>query len=40
MANEPMQYLGVNRVALVAREHGVPFYVAAPLSTIDLDTPD
>ena len=22
------------------REHGIPFYVAAPLSTIDLDTPD
>ena len=22
------------------KEHGIPFYVAAPLSTIDLDTPD
>src|SRR4029453_4906312 len=27
-------------VALVAREHKVPFYVAAPVSTIDLDTPE
>ena len=28
------------RVAVLAREHGIPFYVAAPLSTIDLATPD
>jgi methylthioribose-1-phosphate isomerase len=27
-------------VAVLAREHGIPFYVAAPLSTIDLKTPD
>ena len=27
-------------VAVLAKEHGIPFYVAAPLSTIDLDTPD
>src|SRR4029453_17716836 len=27
-------------VALVAREHKVPFYVAAPVSTIDLNTPE
>jgi methylthioribose-1-phosphate isomerase len=27
-------------VAVLAREHGIPFYVAAPLSTIDLQTPD
>jgi methylthioribose-1-phosphate isomerase len=26
-------------VALAARAHGVPFYVAAPWSTIDPDTP-
>ena len=32
--------IGTYTVALVAREHGVPFYVAAPMSTIDLDTPD
>ena len=32
--------IGTYTVALVAREHGVPFYVAAPVSTIDLDTPD
>jgi methylthioribose-1-phosphate isomerase len=25
---------------VLAREHEIPFYVAAPLSTIDLDTPD
>ena len=28
------------RVAVLAHEHGIPFYVAAPLSTIDLATPD
>lgn len=32
--------VGTYTVALVAREHKVPFYVAAPVSTIDLDTPD
>jgi methylthioribose-1-phosphate isomerase len=24
----------------MAKEHGIPFYVAAPISTVDLDTPD
>src|SRR4029079_2206185 len=32
--------VGTYTVAVLAREHGVPFYVAAPLSTIDLQTPD
>ena len=32
--------MGTYTVALVAREHRVPFYVAAPVSTIDLNTPD
>ncbi len=32
--------IGTYPVALLAREHGIPFYVAAPLSTIDLDTAD
>src|SRR5881227_16033 len=32
--------IGTYGVAVLAREHGVPFYVAAPLSTIDLETPD
>jgi len=32
--------VGTYTVAVMAREHKVPFYVAAPLSTIDLDTPD
>jgi methylthioribose-1-phosphate isomerase len=32
--------IGTYTVALLAREHAVPFYVAAPLSSIDLDTPD
>ncbi|MGE0448040.1 MAG: S-methyl-5-thioribose-1-phosphate isomerase [Vicinamibacterales bacterium] len=32
--------IGTYSVAVLAREHGVPFYVAAPLSTIDLRTPD
>ena len=27
-------------VAVLAKEHGIPFYVAAPFSTIDLETPD
>lgn len=30
--------IGTYTVAVLAREHGVPFYVAAPLSTIDLST--
>ena len=25
---------------MLAKEHGIPFYVAAPFSTIDLATPD
>jgi methylthioribose-1-phosphate isomerase len=32
--------IGTYTVAVMAREHNVPFYVAAPLSTIDLATPD
>ena len=32
--------IGTYSVAILAREHRIPFYVAAPLSTIDLDTPD
>ena len=32
--------IGTYTVAMLARAHGVPFYVAAPLSTIDLATPD
>jgi methylthioribose-1-phosphate isomerase len=32
--------IGTYGVAVLAREHKIPFYVAAPLSTIDLDTPD
>ncbi|MGE5245656.1 MAG: S-methyl-5-thioribose-1-phosphate isomerase [Betaproteobacteria bacterium] len=32
--------IGTYGVAVLAREHRVPFYVAAPLSTIDLSTPD
>ena len=27
-------------MAVLAKEHGIPFYVAAPVSTIDLATPD
>jgi len=30
--------IGTYTVAVLARRHGVPFYVAAPLSTIDPDT--
>src|SRR5688572_22694950 len=32
--------IGTYGVAVLAREHGIPFYVAAPLSTVDLNTPD
>jgi methylthioribose-1-phosphate isomerase len=32
--------IGTYTVAILAKEHGIPFYVAAPLSTIDFDTPD
>jgi len=32
--------IGTYTVAVMAKEHGIPFYVAAPLSTIDLSTPD
>lgn len=31
--------VGTYTVALLAQAHGVPFYVAAPLSTVDLATP-
>jgi methylthioribose-1-phosphate isomerase len=32
--------VGTYPLAVVARRHGVPFYVAAPLSTLDLETAD
>jgi methylthioribose-1-phosphate isomerase len=32
--------VGTYSVAVLAREHGIPFYVAAPISTIDLNTAD
>ena len=32
--------VGTYAVAVLAKEHALPFYVAAPISTIDLDTPD
>ncbi len=32
--------IGTYSVAILAKEHGIPFYVAAPWSTVDLDTPD
>jgi methylthioribose-1-phosphate isomerase len=32
--------IGTYNVAILAKEHGIPFYVAAPWSTIDLATPD
>jgi methylthioribose-1-phosphate isomerase len=32
--------IGTYTVAVLAHEHGISFYVAAPLSTIDLSTPD
>jgi methylthioribose-1-phosphate isomerase len=32
--------IGTYTVAVLAKEHGIPFYVAAPLSTVDLATRD
>src|SRR5690242_18697516 len=32
--------IGTYTVAILAKEHGIPFYVAAPFSTVDLKTPD
>ncbi len=32
--------IGTYTVAVLARRHGIPFYVAAPLSTLDPDCPD
>jgi methylthioribose-1-phosphate isomerase len=32
--------IGTYTVAVLAKAHGIPFYVAAPISTVDLDTPD
>jgi methylthioribose-1-phosphate isomerase len=31
--------IGTYTVAVLAKEHGIPFYVAAPFSSIDLETP-
>ncbi|HEV2992714.1 MAG TPA: S-methyl-5-thioribose-1-phosphate isomerase [Candidatus Angelobacter sp.] len=31
--------IGTYTVAVLAREHGIPFYVAAPWSTVDMGTP-
>jgi len=30
--------IGTYSIAVLAKEHGIPFYVAAPFSTVDLDT--
>ena len=32
--------IGTYTVAVLAKEHGIPFYVAAPFSTVDMETPD
>jgi methylthioribose-1-phosphate isomerase len=32
--------VGTYSVAVLAKEHDIPFYVAAPLSTVDFETPD
>src|SRR6266542_6438270 len=32
--------IGTYTVAVLAKEHEIPFYVAAPISTVDLKTPD
>jgi len=32
--------IGTYTVAVLAKEHSIPFYVAAPISTVDMETPD
>jgi methylthioribose-1-phosphate isomerase len=32
--------IGTYSVAVLAKEHGIPFYVAAPWSTVDMNTPN
>jgi methylthioribose-1-phosphate isomerase len=32
--------IGTYSLAVLAREHGIPFYIAAPVSTVDLSCPD
>ncbi|HKF26559.1 MAG TPA: hypothetical protein VKB24_11290, partial [Candidatus Acidoferrum sp.] len=32
--------IGTYQIAVLAREHNVPFYIAAPVSTFDLSIPD
>jgi methylthioribose-1-phosphate isomerase len=32
--------IGTYTVAVLAKEHAIPFYVAAPWSTVDMETPD
>jgi methylthioribose-1-phosphate isomerase len=32
--------IGTYTIAILAKEHGIPFYVAAPISTVDLATSD
>ena len=32
--------VGTYTLAVLAARHGIPFYVAAPMSTVDLETPD
>jgi methylthioribose-1-phosphate isomerase len=32
--------IGTYMVAVLAKQHGIPFYVAAPVSTVDLEIPD
>jgi methylthioribose-1-phosphate isomerase len=32
--------IGTYTIAVLAKEHGIPFYVAAPISTVDLACPD
>src|SRR5437868_14087329 len=32
--------IGTYTLAVLAKEHAIPFYVAAPFSTVDLETPD
>jgi methylthioribose-1-phosphate isomerase len=32
--------IGTYTVAVLAKENGIPFYVAAPISTVDMNCPD
>lgn len=39
MNGDSANKIGTSGVAILAKHYGIPFYVCAPTSTIDMDTP-